>query len=155
LFGHVEGARRGNDEWKIVRTKALRPLEPNSRQAAARFARTMEEIIIRCERSSHETNSWLFIAAQHPHASAQFVHWTSPRLRRDAKADVTDLVNRFQTMINSLINARRKDAFEMGKALEDERTRRNEAEKEAESSRQAVQQQEAELKDKNALIAQY
>jgi uncharacterized protein YbcC (UPF0753/DUF2309 family) len=97
----------------------------------------------------------LFVAAQHPNATGHFVHYESPRLRRDAKEDTKQLINQFNVVISGLINARRKDALEMGKALA-------KADKEAESSRQALAQREVELReqhdeirDKDALITKY
>ncbi|EGN99059.1 hypothetical protein SERLA73DRAFT_28230, partial [Serpula lacrymans var. lacrymans S7.3] len=54
----------------------------------------------------HETNCWLFVAAQHPQANTHFIHYTSPRLQREAKSETMDIINIFSNTINNLINAR-------------------------------------------------
>jgi predicted short-subunit dehydrogenase-like oxidoreductase (DUF2520 family) len=110
---------------------------------------------LQCERASTETSCWLIVAAQHPNASAPFIHWESPRIRRDAKDDAKDIIKRFNMTITSLMNARRQDALEMGKALAEAQKRGEDAEVEAESSRQALKKQESELAAKDAIITKY
>lgn len=88
------------------------------------------------------------MAAQHPNANGQFIHYASSRLRREAKDDTKELVKQFQATINSLINARRKDALEMGRVLES--SRQELAQKEEE-----VRRQGDEIREKDALLAKY
>jgi hypothetical protein len=95
-----------------------------------------------------ETNSWLFFAAQHPNAAGQFIHYASSRLRREAKDDTKELVKQFQATINALMNARRKDALELGRVLES--SRQELAQKEEE-----VRRQGDEIREKDALLAKY
>ncbi|KIM71633.1 hypothetical protein PILCRDRAFT_830226 [Piloderma croceum F 1598] len=108
----------------------------------------MEDIVVRSECVSKETNAWLFVAAQHPNASGQFIHYTSPRLRRKEKEDTKEIVQQFHATVNSLMNARRKDALEMGRALEN--SRHELAQKEDE-----VRKQVDEIRKKDALLAKY
>ncbi|KZP25726.1 hypothetical protein FIBSPDRAFT_733519 [Athelia psychrophila] len=103
---------------------------------------------IQSERLSMETNSWMFVAAQHPNANGQLIHYTSPRLRRDAREDTVAFVQQFSVIINGLVHARRKDALEMGKALET--SRREVVEKAA-----LVQSQGEEIRSKDDLISKY
>ena len=103
---------------------------------------------LQSERVSKETNAWLFVAAQHPNASGQFIHYTSPRLRREAKDNTKEIVQQFHTTVNSLMNARRKDALEMGRALEI--SRHELAQKEDEVCKQVD-----EIHEKDALLAKY
>jgi hypothetical protein len=88
------------------------------------------------------------LAAQHPNANGQFIHYASSRLRREAKDDTKELVKQFQATINTLINARRKDALEMGRVLES--SRQELAQKEEEVCRQGD-----EIHEKDALLAKY
>ena len=53
------------------------------------------------------------------------------------------------------MNARRQDALEMGRALAEAQKRGEDAEVQAESSRQALKKQESELAEKDAIIAKY
>jgi hypothetical protein len=50
-------------------------------------------------------NCWLFVAAQRPNANGQFIHYASPRLRRDAKEDTKQLAQPFNSTSRSM-NAR-------------------------------------------------
>jgi dsDNA-specific endonuclease/ATPase MutS2 len=103
------------------------------------------------------------LVAQHHSASKPFVHYTSPRFRRDAKDQLSEFTNKFNTLISSLIKARYLEAMELEKklavieqkALEAERMcdlLRVEAEITAETSRQALEKKQEEL---DQVIAMY
>jgi hypothetical protein len=109
-----------------------------------------------------ETSCWLVVLAQHPNAANHFIHYESPRLRRDAKKDTKELLENFNITISSLMSARRRDAVDMGKALVLAEKHKSDAEAEAESSRQALEKQmdmlrtkESEMAEKDALITKY
>jgi hypothetical protein len=87
----------------------------------------------------------MFVAAQHPNATSPFVHYTSPRLRRDAKGDAQRLVNEFQVLMNGLIHARRRDALELAKTLEKANIQKEEAEAKLRAVQEAMHRQKAEL----------
>ncbi|KIM86077.1 hypothetical protein PILCRDRAFT_86727 [Piloderma croceum F 1598] len=129
LYGLVEGVKRGSMDWNVLRPKPLHPAETDSRKAASRFSRGMEDIV-------------------HPNAARQFVHYASSRLRREAKDDTKELVKQFQATINALMNAPRKDALEMGRVLES--SCQELAQKEEE-----VRRQDDEIREKDALLAKY
>jgi uncharacterized protein YbcC (UPF0753/DUF2309 family) len=112
-------------------------------------------LYIKAERVSLETDSWLFVAAQHPSATGQFVHYTSPRLRQEAESDTQQLINQFHVLMNGLIAARRKEALELGKALAQANKSVEAAEADAQAARQALAQQKLEMERKDELIAQY
>ena len=97
---------------------------------------------------SKETNSWLFVATQHPNAAGQFVHYASSQLRCEAKDDTKELVKQFQATINALMNARHKDALEMGRVLEN--SCQELAQKEEE-----VRRQGDEIREKDTVLAKY
>jgi hypothetical protein len=75
-------------------------------------------------------------------------------MRRDAKADMRELVVNFNFTISLLISAHRKDAIEMGKALAKAEEQKGAAEAEAESSRQALEKQQSELRRKETEMAE-
>jgi hypothetical protein len=109
-----------------------------------------------------ETSCWLVVLAQHPNAASHFIHYESPRLRREAKNDTKELLENFNITISSLMNARRRDAIEMGKALALAERQKSNADAEVESSRQALERQtemlrrkEMEMAEKDAIIAKY
>jgi hypothetical protein len=72
-----------------------------------------------CEALSVETGCWLYIGAQHVTASMPFIHYASPRLRREALEDLNLIHNQFNKTINSLLAARRKDALILANSLAD------------------------------------
>jgi septal ring factor EnvC (AmiA/AmiB activator) len=83
-------------------------------------------------------------------------------MRREAKNDTKQLLENFNVTISSLMSARRKEAVEMGRALALVQKQKDDAEAEAESSRQALERQtdelrrkETEMAEKDALIARY
>ena len=88
------------------------------------------------------------MAAQHPNASGQFIHYTSLRLRSEAKDDTKEIVQQFYATVNSLMNACRKDALKMGRALESSRQELTQKEDE-------VHRQVNEIRDKDALLVKY
>ena len=109
-----------------------------------------------------ETCCWLVVLAQHPNAANHFIHYESPRLRREAKNNTKELLENFNIIISSLMSARRRDAVEMGKALALAEKQKSDAEAEAEGSRQALERQmdtlrrkETEMAEKDAIIAKY
>ncbi|EGO20531.1 hypothetical protein SERLADRAFT_441875 [Serpula lacrymans var. lacrymans S7.9] len=125
LYGCIEGAKRGVSDWPILRTTRLRPFLMTSKQASARFARCMEDLVVHAERLSHKKNCWLLLAAQHP-----------------------QIVNSFADTINNLQNARRTDAIELSQKLSE--ANRSKERAEAELARQQV-----DLAEKDALISEY
>ncbi|KAJ7693705.1 hypothetical protein B0H17DRAFT_862983, partial [Mycena rosella] len=53
-----------------------------------------------------ETGCYLFFTAQHVAAKDPFVHYSSPRIRREGKPEVEDITNQFNRLFLSLIAAR-------------------------------------------------
>ncbi|TFK69716.1 hypothetical protein BDN72DRAFT_897013 [Pluteus cervinus] len=110
LYGHVEGCMRGKHALNVLRTKPLHAPEPDVRKATKRYNREMNAIISRCERISVETGCWLLIGAHHANANTPAIHYTSPKLRLEARDQVSDLTTKFWRLTSSLINARRVEA---------------------------------------------
>ncbi|KAJ6542681.1 hypothetical protein B0H19DRAFT_305990 [Mycena capillaripes] len=108
---------RGSKKYEIVRTKALRPPLAEQVEASARFLRCAGDIIERCERLSNETGCWLFFSAQHLFAQGPFLHYTSPRLLKEAKKDAEQITNHFNRVFLSLIASRNEESKEMHKRL--------------------------------------
>ena len=80
------------------------------------------------------------MAAQHPAAIKPNLHYTSPRLRRDAKTQVNDITNQFHGLLSGLQRAQFQTALDL-------QIRLDQAEKEA-----AAANQRCELIAKNAEI---
>jgi hypothetical protein len=91
----------------------------------------------------------MFFAAQHPSGTSPFIHYSSPRLRKDAKEDTQRLVNDFGIMVKGLLHARRKDALELGKTLAKANDTVERAKAEAKEMREAMQNQQTELAKMN------
>ncbi|KJA26612.1 hypothetical protein HYPSUDRAFT_96632, partial [Hypholoma sublateritium FD-334 SS-4] len=63
------------------------------------------------------TGCWLFVGMQHATARAAPLHYASPRLRNDAPAAVADFASELCTTMNNLLDARRRDTFEVEQNL--------------------------------------
>src|ERR1700761_3414790 len=104
----------------ILRMKELRPPITDQAKASARFLRCASDIIERvrtvhitytaliscmpqCERLSQETGCWLHFSAQHLFAHGGFLHYTSPRLLREAKKDAEQIINHANRVYATLI----------------------------------------------------
>ncbi|KAG6822545.1 hypothetical protein H0H92_013479, partial [Tricholoma furcatifolium] len=136
VFDMVVGAMRGSKCLDIPHMKALHAPIDSVAESTQRFNRIIKEIIIRCERISEETGCWLLLLAQVP-TSKGLTHYSSPRLRREAKADTITLINQYQTLIRSLA-AKCDEALIIQKRYEAE-----------------LEQQHAEVAQKDAELAQY
>jgi phage-related minor tail protein len=53
------------------------------------------------------------LTAQHPTAIKPYLHYASPRLRRDAKAQTSSITNQFHVVMSDLHRARYQNAFEL------------------------------------------
>ncbi|KDR65666.1 hypothetical protein GALMADRAFT_30715, partial [Galerina marginata CBS 339.88] len=63
------------------------------------------------------TGCWLFIGAQHPSGAGSTIHYTSPRLLRDAPSRVEDLANDMHQLMTDLLQSRRSDALTLSLQL--------------------------------------
>jgi phage-related minor tail protein len=53
------------------------------------------------------------LTAQHPTAIKPYLHYASPRLRRDAKAQTSSITNQFHVIMSNLHRARYQNALEL------------------------------------------
>ncbi|KAF8062386.1 hypothetical protein FPV67DRAFT_1449182 [Lyophyllum atratum] len=116
--GFVAGVKRGNQEYLIPRAKPLRPKLTKVSEVSARFNREIQGLVSRCERLSEECDLWMVLAVQQPTGASTATHYTSPRLRRDAKADTAKILNQFQVLTSGLLAAKRNEALEIAKELQ-------------------------------------
>lgn len=121
------------------------------------------------ERISVETGCWLFVAAQHTTARLPFIHYSSPRLRRDGSKSLEDAVNQFSKMFSGLVAARRLEAQEMHDRMLESQAEAKKSQEElalAVETQQAVQakadeaqelclRQQSDIERQQELIAQY
>ncbi|KAG6807711.1 hypothetical protein H0H92_006632 [Tricholoma furcatifolium] len=141
----VVGAMRGSKTLEIPRTKPLRdPIDDIARNTR-RVNRIITDIIMRCERLGEETGCWLLFLAQLPSSKA-LTHYSSSRLRREAKSDTLRLINQYQTLIRTLLAAKRDEAVSIQKRFE-------ETQRDLESIRRAKVAMEAEMALKDAELA--
>ncbi|KAH9480805.1 hypothetical protein JR316_0007405 [Psilocybe cubensis] len=139
--GYVDGAYRGTEVYQIVCGHRLpSPISDNTR-AVKKFTNAINSIIEKCEDISRETACWLFIGAQHSTARGGAISYASPRLWRDAAAQVGNIGTQFSSLTRNLINARTQENVELQRQL-DESRRQNE---EISLQLQAVNQSQKEL----------
>ncbi|KAJ7730930.1 hypothetical protein B0H14DRAFT_2640140 [Mycena olivaceomarginata] len=113
----VNGARRGNQIFKVVRGKPLRPALEEQSGTSARFLRCVSDILDRCERVSEETGCWLHFSAQHMFGQGGYLHYTSPRFLKEAKKDAEQIINHFNQTFATLMAARHQETKNMHKRL--------------------------------------
>ncbi|KAJ7617487.1 hypothetical protein DFH06DRAFT_945293, partial [Mycena polygramma] len=89
------------------------------------------------EQVSHETGCWLYFASQHVSARDPFLHYASPRIRREGRAEVQDITNQFNGLFLSLIAARNQDSKELHKKLQIAAAKEAVVEKELVAAREA------------------
>ncbi|KAG6809251.1 hypothetical protein H0H92_001002 [Tricholoma furcatifolium] len=154
IYDRVVGAMRGSRSLDIPHSKPLRSPIDDIAGNTRRFNHIIKDTIMRCERLSEETGCWLLLLAQLPTSKA-LTHYSSSRLRRDAKSDTLQIINQYQTTIRTLLAAKRDEAITIQKWYEDARRDLDNAEQ----ARVAIQAQlvakEAELAAREAELAQY
>ncbi|KAF8869350.1 hypothetical protein BD779DRAFT_1682308 [Infundibulicybe gibba] len=109
VFGFVSGAKRGNSNG-ILQGYSTSTTDVRFGDSVKRFTREVASIVSRCERISEETGCWLVLMARHA-TGPPVIHFSSSRLRRDAKPDAADLVNRFSNLTSALLVAKRDEAL--------------------------------------------
>ncbi|KAG6827545.1 hypothetical protein H0H92_011352 [Tricholoma furcatifolium] len=137
VYDSVVGAMRGSKPLEIPRTRPLRePIDDIARNTR-RFNRIITDIITRCERLGEETGCWLLFLAQLPSSKA-LTHYSSSRLRREAKSDTLRVINQYQAVIRSLLAAKRDEAVNIQKRFE-------ETQRDLENIRHELARKDAEL----------
>ncbi|KAJ3534104.1 hypothetical protein NMY22_g7063 [Coprinellus aureogranulatus] len=119
---HVQGVKRGNQEFQVVRGHAL-PKVLDGSDATDKFRRGIGPLMTKCEDLAVQTRSYIMLVAEHPLSSDGLIHYTSPRLRRDGGERLEQLLNRFDVLIRKIKEARTKEALELSMQLEDMRGR--------------------------------
>ncbi|KAG6810512.1 hypothetical protein H0H92_011539 [Tricholoma furcatifolium] len=154
VYDRVVGAMRGSRLLDIPRSKPLRnPIDDIARNTR-RFNRIIKDIIMRCERLSEETGCWLLLLAQVPTSKA-LTHYSSSRLRREVKSDTLRIINQYQTMIRTLLAAKRDEAISIQKRYEEVQRDLQIAEQAKLAMQAQLDARESELARKEAELAQY
>lgn len=109
--------------------------------------------IVQCERISAATNCWLFVGAQHLSATSGLVSYASPRLRRDAKPELSALQNQFNAVVSALLTSRRRDAVVLALELGSVTEEKKKAEEEANAARQEVETRDQTILAQQKVIA--
>lgn len=82
------------------------------------------------------------VAGQHPHSKYDFLHFTSARLRIDAREESSQIISDFGDLVSGMINAQQGDAREFQRSLQEEKALRA---SEAAAHQAALNQKQAEL----------
>ncbi|KAK1230092.1 hypothetical protein PQX77_006807 [Marasmius sp. AFHP31] len=100
-------------ESDVVRTGALVGRVEKS-EVNRRFTRSLDRILLKCERLADETDGWLFIAAQHPSVQGEYVHWTSPAMAAELPPHARDRFNATSSaLFQALKTARRQNVADI------------------------------------------
>ncbi|EAU86897.2 hypothetical protein CC1G_10788 [Coprinopsis cinerea okayama7 len=127
LYGFVDGAGRGSEEYKIYRTRALEPAYEDQADATANLARWTTDLLTRVESISYRTGCWLYLAVHHPMSRTPFIHFVSKKLRRDAPTEVERLHKEVRQLMTTLTRAQKRSVVEAEIALQEAEARAEEA----------------------------
>lgn len=103
----------------ILRKHSAPDPSRDSVAASKEFLEGMHRVLERAEDVAIKTGCWLFIGAQHPGATGGTIHYSSARLRRDAPDETEHLTNDYHLLMTNLLRARRADALEASKRLQE------------------------------------
>lgn len=92
----------------------------------------------------------MYLAAQHTNSKQEFISYASPRLRREAKPQLTKIQNSFHAMTSALITSRHSDTVELALALD---TANKQAELAASKASTALEEERSAHLAKDARIA--
>ncbi|KAJ3566938.1 hypothetical protein NP233_g6683 [Leucocoprinus birnbaumii] len=145
-YGFILGLMRGSEVLADVkRPRALpKPLTKSSFMSR-RFRRALPLIVARLEALAHQTGCWIYLAAQHTTAINPFMHYVSPRLKREGATQLNQIHAQVSKLMRSLIESRRVAITEKNMELEETQAKLDDA------SKQIVEQDKL-LKKQQELI---
>ncbi|KJA26617.1 hypothetical protein HYPSUDRAFT_180779 [Hypholoma sublateritium FD-334 SS-4] len=117
VFGLVQGVYRGEVPHSVHRGHVLPMQIDKQDKCQKQFLEGANSIILKCEDLAAQTGCWLFVGMQHATARAAPLHYASPRFRNDAPTAVADFGRDFCTTMDNLLDARRRDTFEVEQNL--------------------------------------
>ncbi|KAF9439869.1 hypothetical protein P691DRAFT_768681 [Macrolepiota fuliginosa MF-IS2] len=91
-----------------------------------------------CEWLAEECNAYIIFMLQQAVGSSATVHYTSPRLCREAKEDTLEIIQQYQTLMNNLVLAKRQEALALAKQLYEAQDEANEARTHAQAAEAQV-----------------
>jgi hypothetical protein len=94
----------------------------------------------------------MMLVCQQASGSSAAVHYTSPRLRKEAKQDTVEIIQHYQSLMNRLLLSRRQDALV---AIKEKEIAQKEVEQAQEKTRQAEERlkaQETQLEAQTILL---
>lgn len=123
-------------ESAIFRHHALPSPIPEQKVASKRFLENINRLIERvrlnftliflilrirrqCEDVSTMTGCWLVLGAQHSSGVGSTIHYTSPRLARDAPEEAGAIINDFHALMTQLLQSRRTEALTLTRQLQE------------------------------------
>ncbi|KAJ3562490.1 hypothetical protein NP233_g9535 [Leucocoprinus birnbaumii] len=142
-YGFILGLMRGNDVLEDVkRPRALpKPLTKSSFMSR-RFRRALPLIVAHLEALAHQTGCWIYLAAQHTTAVNPFVHYVSPRLKREGASQLNQIHAQVSKLMRSLIESRRAAVTEKNMELEETQAKLDDASKQLMEQEKKLQRQQ-------------
>ncbi|KAL0568690.1 hypothetical protein V5O48_013296 [Marasmius crinis-equi] len=120
-------AKKGSAGYDVVRTGSLLG-RVERKDMNRRYVRTMDRILLNCEKLCDETDCWLYIAAHHPSSQGEYIHFTSPSMQKDLPPQAREyLDNTSSTLFSALKTARCQDVASVELAASKARAERDAA----------------------------
>ncbi|KAJ2915825.1 hypothetical protein MD484_g4587, partial [Candolleomyces efflorescens] len=145
--GYVQGVYRGSEPYDMILRGHKLP-EPRTKGASQRFKRLIHPLMERCEDIATETSCWLLIAAQHVTSQEPMFYYVSPRLANEAQQETEAILTATSDLVSQLRQARRTDAVEFQRELQDERRQKQDLQNALESSTTSQAQMAQTLEEK-------
>ncbi|KDR73876.1 hypothetical protein GALMADRAFT_71426, partial [Galerina marginata CBS 339.88] len=101
------------------------------------------------------TGCWLFVGAQHCSGVGATVHYTSPRLLRDAREPMNEIANDFHELMTTLLQSRRTDALTLSRKLKKAEEDKEVMDKKVEHMSDKLATQEDKLANQERLLQLY
>ncbi|KAG2024116.1 hypothetical protein CC2G_001703 [Coprinopsis cinerea AmutBmut pab1-1] len=146
IFGYVDGVGRGNEKYRLHRTRELLPPITDQARATRALDRWITDLVSRAESISFRTGAWLYLAVQHPASKTPFIHYASKKLRKEGQAEVEAIHKEVRQAMNTLTRAHKRAVVASEREISEAQTQAKEALERAERA-------ESELEKLKRLIA--
>ena len=101
---------------------------------------------------AEESDAYIILMSQQAVGSSATVHYTSPRLRQEAKEETLEIIKEYQALMNNLVLAKREEALALAKQLHEAENRANTAKNQAEQAQQQIQAQQSQLDAQDLIV---
>ncbi|KAF6758358.1 hypothetical protein DFP72DRAFT_751643, partial [Ephemerocybe angulata] len=108
IYDYIEGVGQGKRALSMARKRELKPRITDQVKASKFYSEWVHDLMTRCESISVRTGCWLYVAVQHPASRTPFMHYSSPKLRREASQALATFHEQVSMAMTALVHSDRK-----------------------------------------------